>query len=67
MKKAWRFIIVIVLVAVLLGAVAVAVGYMTGAETNRIYSVLDARYNIDMWYRYVMDVLAQYEAVLLSA
>lgn len=67
MKKAWRFIIVIVLVAVLLGAVAVAVGYMTGAETNRIYSVLDARYNIDMWYRYIMDVLAQYEAVLLSA
>ena len=31
MKKGWRVIIIIVLVAVLLGGVSLAVGYMTGA------------------------------------
>ena len=40
MKKGWRLIILVVLVAVLLGAVAVAVGFMTGAETSLAVSGL---------------------------
>ena len=67
MKKGWRLIILVVLVAVLLGAVAVAVGFMTGAETTRIYSVLDARYNLQGWYQYIMDVYSQIQAVFFSA
>ncbi len=60
MKKGWRIVGVIVLVAVLLGAVAVGVGLMTGADSVRIYSVLDNRYHITMYYEYaqqVMDIL----------
>lgn len=49
MKKGWRVIILIVLVAVLFGGVSMAVGYMTGAETTRIIDTLDARYNISIW------------------
>lgn len=67
MKKGWRLIILVVLVAVLLGAVAVAVGFMTGAETTRIYSVLDARYNLQGWYHYFLDVYSQIQAVFFSA
>ena len=60
MKKGWRIVGVIVLVAELLGAVAVGVGLMTGADSVRIYSVLDNRYHITMYYEYaqqVMDIL----------
>jgi len=46
MKKAGRVVLIIVLAAVLLGAVCVGVGLMTGADTMRIYSALDSRYNI---------------------
>ncbi len=67
MKKGWRLIIIVVLVAVLLGAVAVAVGFMTGAETSRIYSVLDSRYHIEMYYQYFMDVFAQLKTVFITA
>ena len=46
MKKAGRVILIVVLAAVLLGAVCVGVGLMTGADITRIYSALDDRYNI---------------------
>lgn len=41
MKKAWSVILAIVFTAVLLGAVAVGVGYLTGADLTRIWSVLE--------------------------
>lgn len=66
MKKGWRVIILIVLVAVLLGAVSVAVGYMTGAETTRIMDTLDARYNINMWIDYFSLVYEQVALVFVS-
>ena len=66
MKKGWRVIILIVLVAVLLGAVSVAVGYMTGAETTRIMDTLDARYNIKMWIDYFSLVYEQVALVFVS-
>ncbi len=46
MKKAGRVVLIIVLAAVLLGAVCVGVGLMTGADAMRVYSTLDERYNI---------------------
>ena len=45
MKKGWRVILIIVLVAVLLGAVCVGVGLVTGADSVRILGVLDDRFN----------------------
>ena len=36
MKNAWRIIIMVVLVAILLGGVSIAVGMMTGADFSRI-------------------------------
>ena len=66
MKKGWRVIIIIVLVAVLLGAVCLAVGYMTGAENSRILDTLDARYNINMWIDYFSLVYEQFAPVFIS-
>ena len=66
MKKGWRVIIIIVLVAVLLGGVSLAVGYMTGAETTRIMDTLDARYNINMWIDYFSLVYEQVALVFVS-
>lgn len=56
MKKGWKVIIIIVLVALLLGAVCVGVGIMTGADWARIYSVLDARYHITEYIDYFFQV-----------
>ena len=36
MKRMWRVIITIVLVAALIGILGVAVGFMTGADSTRI-------------------------------
>ena len=66
MKKGWRVIIIIVLVAVLLGAVSLAVGFMTGAETSRIIDTLDARYSINMWIDYFSLVYEQIALVFIS-
>ena len=43
MKKGWRVILVIVLVAILLGAVCVGVGLMTGGDMPRILEAMDER------------------------
>lgn len=57
MKKGWYIILVIVLAALLLGAVCVGVGFITGADTARIYSVLDDKYNITLYRDYVTQML----------
>ncbi len=62
----WGKLIPIVLVAVLLGAVSVAVGYMTGAETTRIMDTLDARYNINMWIDWISQAYGEIALVFLS-
>lgn len=65
MKKAWSIIVVIVLVAILLGAVSVGVGFLTGAEPDRIMSVLEAHFGIDLkafinsWYVYLTHDIPQ--------
>ena len=64
MKKGWRIIISIVMVAVLLGAVCIGVGVLTGADMARIYSTLDNRFMITQYYQWVVDAIAAYKAVL---
>ena len=66
MKKGWRVIIIIVLVAVLLGGVSLAVGFMTGAETTRIMDTLDARYNINMWIDWLSQAYGEIALVFIS-
>ncbi len=41
MKKAWNVVLVIVFIAVLLGATAVGVGYLTGADMQQVYLTLE--------------------------
>ena len=56
MSNSWRVISLIVLIAILFGAVCVGVGLVTGGEWDRIYSSLDARYHVDMYVDYVGQV-----------
>lgn len=56
MKKGWRVIIIIVLVAILLGAVCLAVGLVTGGDPARIYDILDERYHLTMYLDYVREL-----------
>ena len=57
MKKGWYIVLVVVLVALLLGAVCIGVGFITGANTERIYSVLDDRYSITLFHDYITQEL----------
>ena len=46
MSKGWRVIGALVLVLMLLGAICIGVGFMTGGDIAGIYSTLNVRYNI---------------------
>ena len=68
MKKGWSIVITLVLVAILLGAVCVGVGLMTGADMSRIFTVLDERYHPEMYYDYCVEVAQTlWEAVFPAA
>lgn len=41
MKKAWSIVLVIVFVTILLGATAIGVGYLTGADLEQVYLTLE--------------------------
>lgn len=58
MKKGWKVVGIIVFVALLLGIVFFAVGCMTGADYDRIYSVLDARYYITEYAEYASQIVS---------
>lgn len=63
MKKVWKIVVVVVLIALILGAVCVGVGILTGADTGRIVSVLDNRFNLTTLY----EVYSQYAQELVAA
>lgn len=52
MKRAWAIILSIVGIALAIAALSITVGLITGAETERIYSVFErlfeAQYNINL-------------------
>ena len=50
MKSGWRVILTVVLITILLGAICIGVGKITGGDMPRIYSVLDRQYNISEKY-----------------
>lgn len=42
MRKSWKFVGMLVLVVLILGGVMIGVGFLTGANTERIDQVVDA-------------------------
>ena len=47
MSKGWRIIGTLVLVLVLLGAICIGVGFMTGGDdVGEVYASLNTRYNL---------------------
>lgn len=56
MKNGWKIILIVVAAALLLGAVCMGVGAMTGADFTRIWATLDNRYHVDMYYQYFTEV-----------
>ena len=47
MAKAWKIISAVCIITVLLGALCVLVGLITGGDTQRVLDVFNATYNID--------------------
>lgn len=47
MAKAWKIISAVCIIAVLLGALCVLVGLITGGDTQRVLDIFNATHNID--------------------
>ncbi len=67
MSKSWRVISLIVLIAILLGAVCVGVGLVTGGEWDRIYTTLDGRYHVDMYVDWLGQVYVAIRDALMTS
>ncbi len=63
MKKAWSVILAIVFGAILLGAVCIGVGYITGADISRITSVIEG----SPVYAYVQMLIAYWNEAVATA
>jgi len=57
MRKAWQIVMTVVLIVVLIGAVSVGVGLITGANMDRVFNVLDDHYNLTIYYEYITGEL----------
>lgn len=55
MAKGWKIVTAISFAAIVLGAVFIGVGLLTGAEFERIISTLDQRYQLTMYYNWVLE------------
>ncbi|MBR1455891.1 MAG: hypothetical protein IJ594_01865 [Oscillospiraceae bacterium] len=62
MKRGWKVVSMIILVAILLGAVGVGVGLMTGGDVTRVADAFDERYHlwayIDLYSDYVRELVS---------
>ena len=65
MSKGWRIIGAIVLVLVLLGAICIGVGFMTGGDVTDIYSTLNIRYNLSgRWEQYSQWAITSFNNIV---
>ena len=46
MRKSWNFVMIIVLAFLILGAVCMGVGLLTGADFSRIFELADLEYHV---------------------
>ena len=63
MNKMWRVILTIVLILILIGIIAVAVGFLTGADTARIYQTAEDNSMIRQvmaYYEWIVQVVQTY-------
>ncbi|MBQ7473394.1 MAG: hypothetical protein IJS79_03490 [Oscillospiraceae bacterium] len=70
MQKMWRVVITIVLVMILIGIVAIAVGFLTGADTARIYQTAENNNLVNLvmrYYEWIVQVFNTYKAALMGA
>ena len=67
MKKGWKIVGILVLIVIILGALCVGVGLLTGGDTARIYSVLDSRYNLGELYRVYAQYIADWKQAFINA
>ena len=65
MKSGWKIILLVVLIAILLGAVCMGVGMMTGADFARIWATLDDKYHVERYYQYFVEVWSLLQAELI--
>lgn len=69
MKKMWRVILTIVLIMILLGIVGIAVGFLTGADTARIYQTAENNSLVSLilrYYEWILQVLQTYKTALFG-
>ncbi len=64
MKKGWKIVLAICFAALMLGIILLGVGLLTGADLSRIFSTLDQRYHLTMYYEYFQEVYAALQAQL---
>ena len=65
MSKGWRIIGTLVLVLVLLGAICIGVGFMTGGDVAGIYSTLNTRYNLTgYWEQYSQWAITSFNEIV---
>jgi hypothetical protein len=70
MQKMWRVVISIVLIMILIGIVGIAVGFLTGADTARIYQTAENNNLVNLvmrYYEWIVQVFNTYKAALLGA
>ena len=66
MKRVWKSVGVLVLTVVVVGAILIGVGFITGADTSRIYSVLDNQYLLTEKVSWLSEVIGLYSRALFS-
>jgi len=70
MQKMWRVVVTIVLIMILIGIVGIAVGFLTGADTARIYQTAENNNTVNLimrYYEWIIQVFNTYKAALLGA
>lgn len=69
MKKMWRVILAIVLVMILLGIVGIAVGFLTGADTARLYQTAENSSLVTLiirYYEWILQVADTYWTAIFN-
>lgn len=64
MIRGWKVVTAISFAAIVLGAVCIGVGILTGAEFDRVFTILDDRYQIVAYFNWLLEVIAALKAQL---
>lgn len=65
MIKGWKIVTAISFAAIVLGAVCIGVGLLTGAEFERIINTLEQRYQITAYYNWFLEAVQAVKTQLL--